>query len=142
MGNGLTIAKAQLTELDLSDNAFGPIGVSGLANLLSSPSCYQLQELKLNNNGLGISGGKMLAEALLRCHKNSTKKGKSFALKLLVIGRNRLENEGATALAEVFNVRFRFKYLVKFFFFSNWWALPFSFFKTTFTNHKWVIIRT
>ncbi|KAK6629111.1 Ran GTPase-activating protein 1 [Polyplax serrata] len=102
LGSGLTVAKSQLIELDLSDNAFGPIGVSGLAQLLSSPSCYQLQELKLNNNGLGISGSKMLAEALLRCHTNSAKEGRAFALKLLIIGRNRLENEGAAALAQVF----------------------------------------
>lgn len=101
----MTLANAQLTELDLSDNAFGPIGVSGLGSLLSSPACYQLQVLKLNNNGLGISGGKMLAKALLKCHKNSLKDGKALSLKLIQIGRNRLENAGAVALAEVFQVR-------------------------------------
>jgi Ran GTPase-activating protein 1 len=46
-------------ELDLSDNAFGPIGVDGLAMLLRSPSCHSLEILKLNNNGLGIGGGKV-----------------------------------------------------------------------------------
>uniref|UniRef100_T1IT55 Ran-GTPase activating protein 1 C-terminal domain-containing protein n=1 Tax=Strigamia maritima TaxID=126957 RepID=T1IT55_STRMM len=54
--SGLTNAK--LTELDLSDNAFGPIGVKGIQNLITSPTCFQLQELRLNNNGLGITGGK------------------------------------------------------------------------------------
>lgn len=93
-----------MTELDLSDNAFGPIGVQGLVGLLSSEACYQLQELKLNNNGLGISGGKMLAKALLKCHEDSLSNGKGLQLKLLVAGRNRLENDGATALAEVFGV--------------------------------------
>lgn len=60
LGTGLMTAQARLIELDLSDNAFGPIGVEGLATLLRSPPCYSLQELRLNNNGLGISGGKVL----------------------------------------------------------------------------------
>lgn len=103
LGHGLCAANTQLVELDLSDNAFGPIGVKGLAALLSSRSCYTLQQLRLNNNGLGISGGKMLSKALLDCHANSLKDtSKPFALKVFIAGRNRLENEGATALAEVF----------------------------------------
>lgn len=104
MGSGLNLAGAQLTELDLSDNAFGPIGVEGLAGLLASESCYSLKELRLNNNGLGISGGKMLAKALLQCHANSAAAGKALALKTLIAGRNRLENDGAKALSEVFQV--------------------------------------
>ena len=59
LGDGLVAAGAQLVELDLSDNAFGPIGVGGLAALLRSRPCYTLQELRLNNNGLGITGGKV-----------------------------------------------------------------------------------
>jgi Ran GTPase-activating protein (RanGAP) involved in mRNA processing and transport len=59
LGSGLVLSGAQLVELDLSDNAFGPIGVEGLAMLLRSHSCYALQVLKLNNNGLGIGGGKV-----------------------------------------------------------------------------------
>ena len=103
LGNGLCAANTQLVELDLSDNAFGPIGVKGLASLLSSSPCYTLQELRLNNNGLGISGGKMLAKALLNCNENSLKDtSKPLALKVFIAGRNRLENEGATVLSEVF----------------------------------------
>ncbi|XP_008550358.1 ran GTPase-activating protein 1 [Microplitis demolitor] len=102
LGNGLNTAGAHLVELDLSDNAFGPIGVQGLAALLSSSTCYTLQELRLNNNGLGISGGKMLAKALLDCHANSSREAKPLALRVFIAGRNRLENEGATALAGVF----------------------------------------
>ena len=52
-------AGAQLVELDLSDNAFGPNGVKGIVDLLSSKTCYTLQELRLNNNGLGTTGGKV-----------------------------------------------------------------------------------
>lgn len=52
-------------ELDLSDNAFGPDGVRGFEALLKSPACYTLQELKLNNCGMGIGGGKVRAVSLL-----------------------------------------------------------------------------
>jgi len=93
-----------LTELDLSDNAFGPIGVEALADLLQSKVCYRLQELRLNNNGLGITGGKMLAKALLKGHANSLTEGHALALRVFVAGRNRLENDGATALSAVFKV--------------------------------------
>ena len=80
LGKSLCIAGTKLVELDLSDNAFGPIGIKGLASLLSSSSCYTLQELRLNNNGLGISGGKMLAQALLDCHAKSIKAGMNIYL--------------------------------------------------------------
>lgn len=46
----------QLVELDLSDNAFGPIGAEGIEKFLESPSAYSLEVLKLNNNGLGAGG--------------------------------------------------------------------------------------
>lgn len=75
LGNGLCMAQTQLVELDLSDNAFGPIGVQGLAELLRSAPCYTLKELRLNNNGLGITGGKMLAQALTDCYSNSCSEG-------------------------------------------------------------------
>lgn len=88
----------------MSDNAFGPIGVKGLASLLRSSSCYALEELRLNNNGLGITGGKLLASALTDCYNCSKKEGKPLALKVFIAGRNRLENEGAKALSEVFKV--------------------------------------
>ncbi|KAK1123990.1 hypothetical protein K0M31_007018 [Melipona bicolor] len=103
LGTALCTAGTRLFELDLSDNAFGPIGIKGLANFLTSSSCYTLRVLRLNNNGLGISGGKMLAKALLDCYDNSTQGGSSpLALQVFVAGRNRLENEGAKALASVF----------------------------------------
>nr|XP_022917466.1 ran GTPase-activating protein 1 [Onthophagus taurus] len=103
LGNGLVTAGAKLTELDLSDNALGPIGVEGLASLLRSSSCYALEELRLNNNGLGIGGGKLLASALLDCYNSSKSQGKPLSLKVFIVGRNRLENDGAKALAEVFS---------------------------------------
>lgn len=103
LGVGLMAAAAQLNELDLSDNAFGPNGVRGLVNLLSGSACYSLEILRLNNNGLGITGGKALAKALHACYENSDRDtGKPLALKVFIAGRNRLENEGAKALAGVF----------------------------------------
>ncbi|NXX45509.1 RAGP1 protein, partial [Tricholaema leucomelas] len=104
LGDALITAGAQLVELDLSDNAFGPDGVRGFEALLKSPACYTLQELKLNNCGLGIGGGKILAAALKECHRKSSAQGKPLALKVFVAGRNRLENDGATALAEAFGI--------------------------------------
>ncbi|XP_063282477.1 ran GTPase-activating protein 1 [Pelobates fuscus] len=104
LGDALITAGAQLTELDLSDNAFGPDGVRGFETLLKSPACFTLQELKLNNCGMGIGGGKILAAALTECHKRSSAVGKPLSLKIFVAGRNRLENDGATALAEAFRV--------------------------------------
>nr|XP_019544873.2 ran GTPase-activating protein [Aedes albopictus] len=102
MGEGMIVAGAQLTVLDCSDNALGPNGMTGLVDLLQSPTCYTLQELKLNNCGLGIGGGKMLSKALLRCHSASSDLGKPLSLKVFIAGRNRLENDGAKALADVF----------------------------------------
>lgn len=93
---------ASLTLLDLSDNAFGPIGVEGIRDFLKSPSAYSLRVLKLNNNGLGIGGGKMLSDALLECIKESEAAGKKLAIEVFICGRNRLENEGAAALSRVF----------------------------------------
>lgn len=52
-------AGAQLTQLDLSDNAFGPDGVRSIETLLKSKACYTLQELRLNNCGMGIGGGQV-----------------------------------------------------------------------------------
>uniref|UniRef100_A0A182MJM7 Ran-GTPase activating protein 1 C-terminal domain-containing protein n=1 Tax=Anopheles culicifacies TaxID=139723 RepID=A0A182MJM7_9DIPT len=102
LGQGMITAGTQLTVLDCSDNALGPNGMVGLVDLLKSATCYTLEELKLNNCGLGIQGGTMLAEALLEGHKASKKVGKPLALKVFIAGRNRLENSGAKALSETF----------------------------------------
>lgn len=100
LGEGMTAAGAHLTCLDCSDNALGPNGMTGLVDLLKSNTCYSFEELKLNNCGLGIQGGKMLASALLECHKQGSAVGTLLRLKVFIAGR--LENEGAKALAEVF----------------------------------------
>ncbi len=104
LGSGVMRANAKLVELDVSDNAFGPVGMEGLVELLKSPSCYTLQELKLNNTGCGVTGGKLLADALMKGFKASEKAGRPLALKVFVLGRSRQENDGAKALAEVFKL--------------------------------------
>lgn len=104
LGSALMSAGARLTELDLSDNAFGPDGVKGIEQLLKSPSCHTLRELRLNNCGMGIGGGKILAEALIECHRQSSALGAPLKLRVFIAGRNRLENEGASALAKAFQL--------------------------------------
>lgn len=102
LSSGMLLAKATLTELDLSDNAFGPIGAGALLPLLSSPVCFQLEVLRLNNNGLGTGGAEFVAKALTKCLEDSTKAGKPLALRTFICGRNRLENVGAIAMGAVF----------------------------------------
>ncbi|CAF0781756.1 unnamed protein product [Adineta ricciae] len=102
---GLLTNGSHIVEINLSDNAFGPIGVKGLESFLLSSACYTLEELRLNNCGMGSMGGKLLAEALIACHKNSIAAGgKQFALKQFIAGRNRLEIEGSQALAKAFEI--------------------------------------
>ncbi|VDM70272.1 unnamed protein product [Strongylus vulgaris] len=100
-------ANCHITELDLSDNAFGPIGAEGIQDFLVSPAAYSLQVLKLNNNGLG-AGGKVIARCLSECHDKSVKAGRILKLKTFVAGRNRLEVPGATALSSAFEVNDNF----------------------------------
>ncbi len=101
---GIMVAQARLVELDLSDNAFGPVGMDGLVTFLKSPSCFTLQELRFNNTGCGVTGGKMLAKLLKECYNRSVQANHPLALKVFVLGRSRQENEGAAALAEVFGM--------------------------------------
>nr|CDS30628.1 ran GTPase activating protein 1 [Hymenolepis microstoma] len=97
---GIMTSGARLTELDLSDNAFGPRGVVGVTELISSPTCYTLKILRMNNQGLGHQGAKHLAEALSKGIEESG--GKGLKLTHFSAGRNRLENYGACLLADVF----------------------------------------
>uniref|UniRef100_A0A3Q4M936 Ran GTPase activating protein 1 n=1 Tax=Neolamprologus brichardi TaxID=32507 RepID=A0A3Q4M936_NEOBR len=84
LGDALMLAGARLTVLDLSDNAFGPDGVKGIENLLKSSTCYTLQELRLNNCGMGVGGGKILAASLIYNHKKSSAAGSPLSLKVFL----------------------------------------------------------
>jgi Ran GTPase-activating protein 1 len=61
-----------------------------------------LQVLKLNNNGLGVWGGTTVANALLESARLSKAAGTPSNLRVVVCGRNRLENGSAPHWAEAF----------------------------------------
>jgi len=89
-----------LVELDLSDNAFGGRCADAMVPFLSNNTHFQT--FKLNNNGLGIAGGKIISGALLSNAKLCKEQGKESSLKVIVCGRNRLENGSAPNWAEAF----------------------------------------
>ncbi|CAL1712667.1 unnamed protein product [Somion occarium] len=91
---------ATLQELNLNDNAFGGRSVHPLVPLLVH-NC-SIRVLKLDNNGLGPAGGKVVADALLESAKLSQAAGMPSNLRVVICGRNRLEDGSATAWAAAF----------------------------------------
>ena len=87
--------------MDLSDNAFGPAGAKPLMNLLIENRFIQI--LKLNNNGLGIEGVRLISSALVQAGKMNLDKKNPSNLRILQMGRNRMESAGANHLIEAFN---------------------------------------
>ncbi|KAJ3052338.1 hypothetical protein HK097_006489 [Rhizophlyctis rosea] len=71
------------------NNAFGPAGTKPLQKLLSQNTSIQV--LRLNNNGLGIDDGRLVAEALILSSKSS--------LRILDLGRNQFSSIGVAYLA-------------------------------------------
>ncbi|KAG0173311.1 hypothetical protein DFQ28_006024 [Apophysomyces sp. BC1034] len=94
------LQETQLLELDLSDNAFGPAGAEPLIEFLSNTKT--LQTLRLNNNGLGIGGGTMIAKALQASADSARVENRVSPLRTIVCGRNRLEDGSSKQLAEAF----------------------------------------
>ncbi|KAF8918944.1 ran GTPase activating protein 1 [Mucidula mucida] len=94
------VDKTSLVELDLSDNAFGGRSVDPIVPFLTNNRTFQI--LKINNNGLGPAGGKVLANALLESAKISQSKGEKSNLRTVICGRNRLEDGSAPFWAEAF----------------------------------------
>lgn len=92
--------QVELLELDLSDNAFGPAGAKPLIEFLSNTKT--LQTLRLNNNGLGIGGGTMIAAALQASADNAKAENRPSSLRTIICGRNRLEDGSSKALARAF----------------------------------------
>jgi Ran GTPase-activating protein (RanGAP) involved in mRNA processing and transport len=86
----LAIENKKIEILDLSDNAFGPIGVKAFDFFILKTE--SLRELYLENNGLGPEGAESLADSLL--------KNDQIKLRTLLINRNRLENKGAIAFSK------------------------------------------
>ncbi|KAI4522363.1 RNI-like protein [Schizophyllum commune Loenen D] len=94
------IDKTSLVEINLSDNAFGGRSVNPMVPFLTQNRSFQV--LKLNNNGLGPAGGEIIANALLKSAELSRAEGKPSNLRVVICGRNRLENGSAPAWAAAF----------------------------------------
>ncbi|KAB5588186.1 Ran GTPase-activating protein [Ceratobasidium theobromae] len=93
--------KTTLVELNLSDNAFGGRSAEPMVPFLTHNKHFQV--FKLNNNGLGIDGGKIIAGALLANARAAKTEGiHPTRLRTVICGRNRLENGSASAWAEAF----------------------------------------
>ncbi|KIJ32129.1 hypothetical protein M422DRAFT_234263 [Sphaerobolus stellatus SS14] len=92
--------RESLIEIDLSDNAFGGRSAEPMVPFLTHNRSLQI--LKLSNNGLGPSGGTIVADALLANANASIAKGKPSNLRVVYCGRNRLENGSAPRFAEAF----------------------------------------
>ncbi|EJT99976.1 RNI-like protein [Dacryopinax primogenitus] len=93
------ISHPQLHEINLSDNAFGGRSAEPMVRLLSQNTAISV--LKLNNNGLGPAGGEIVARALLASAEKSAAASETSNLKVVVCGRNRLE-DSAKVFAEAF----------------------------------------
>ncbi|GAA6003317.1 hypothetical protein JCM10207_001859 [Rhodosporidiobolus poonsookiae] len=90
-----------LVNVDLSDNAFGGRSAEPMLEFIANAP--KLEVLKLNNNGMGPAGGAMIAGALLDNAKKAEKEGRKSSLRVLVCGRNRLENGSSQAFADAFS---------------------------------------
>lgn len=89
-----------LTHVDLSDNAFGGRSALPLVTLISD--CKTLREFKLQNNGLGVTGGQIVAQAFLDMAKTCRSKGITPSIRKITIGRNRLENDSCPLFSQAF----------------------------------------
>lgn len=94
--------KELLSEVDLSHNAFGPAGAKPLMRLIVNNR--NVQVLKLHNNGLGIEGARLISLALIEAHEKNVANGTMDKLRMIVAGRNRMENPGAEHLSKAFKL--------------------------------------
>ncbi|PWZ02461.1 RNI-like protein [Testicularia cyperi] len=94
------INNTNLVELNLSDNAFGGRSAEPMVNFLKNNHSFSV--LKLNNNGLGVTGGTIVAEALIEAAENLKAKGLESKLRTVICGRNRLENGSAPVWAKAY----------------------------------------
>ena len=95
------ISNKKIIFLDLSDNAFGPTAIPSFEFFLRT--CTHLENLELENNGLGPEGAEMVFNALLQNDK--------IKLKKLKINRNRLEEKGGSGLAKIIEKMKSFEHL-------------------------------
>ncbi|KAG8752498.1 hypothetical protein FRC11_008299, partial [Ceratobasidium sp. 423] len=93
--------KKSLIELNLSDNAFGGRSAEPMVPFLTHNRHFQV--FKLNNNGLGVAGGEIIANALLANAEAAKAAGiHPTPLRTVICGRNRLENGSAPFWAKAF----------------------------------------
>ncbi|WFD31360.1 Ran GAP Rna1 [Malassezia sp. CBS 17886] len=90
----------QLAEIDLSDNAFGGRSAEPMVRLLSEN--HHIAVLKLSNNGLGVAGGTIVADALGAAAAKLRDAQQPSRLRTVICGRNRLENGSSAAWARAF----------------------------------------
>lgn len=88
----------ELEFLDISDNAFGPVGAKAVSLYLSK--AVSLKELISNNNGYGPEGGSIIAQALIDTYQEASRLGTASNLRRIEIGRNRLENGSCELLSK------------------------------------------
>ncbi|KAJ3121363.1 hypothetical protein HK100_012406 [Physocladia obscura] len=96
------VDKTQLQVIDLCDNAFGPAGAAPIRRLFIENR--SITTLKLNNNGLGIEGGRLIATSLndaaaANKNSNSAKTAVLPNIHTIIMGRNRLETVAAQHLS-------------------------------------------
>jgi len=84
------VLEVPVSFIDLSDNAFGLLGVAPLVRFLSSHA--PLVHLHLHNNGLGPDAGSQIGQALVDLAEKKRKTLASPSLETIICGRNRLEN--------------------------------------------------
>ncbi|KAJ3201515.1 hypothetical protein HDU82_008065 [Entophlyctis luteolus] len=89
------VDKENLELIDLCDNAFGPAGAAPVRRLFVEN--HAIATLKLNNNGLGIEGGRLIATSLNEAAKANA--GVLPNMRTIIMGRNRLETAAAKHLS-------------------------------------------
>lgn len=91
-----------LVEINLSDNAFGGRSAEPMVNFLTHNHHFSI--LKLNNNGMGIQGGKIIATALIEAAAELEKLNLPSKLKTVICGRNRLEDGSAPTWSKAYSL--------------------------------------
>lgn len=85
LAEGLKKSGARIRRLDLSDNAFGPNGARGVKPILETEACLELEEIHLENCGLGVGGGEIVGSGLEVMNDNIRKAGLTPKLRFFFI---------------------------------------------------------